>query len=808
MQLGQALRRLARAPAFTLTTVLTLAIGIGATTAIFSVVNGVLLKPLPFPESDRLVALRHLEPGVDDDEHDASPAMYFTYRDENQTFESVALWFGTVATVTGTGDPEEIHAVHATHEFLPTLRVQPALGRAFTAAEDQPGGPSVVMLSHGYWQRRFGGAADVVGRTLIVGGTPHEVIGVLPRTFRFLEQQAEIVAPARLVRASAFAGWIGERAIARLADGATLAEASTDMARMLPIMYDSFPLLPGLSRERLESYRITPAPKLLKQRVIGDLDDVLWVLMGTIGILLLIACANVANLQLVRTEGRAQELAIRAALGAGRTVIARSLLLESVLLGLVGGAAGLAIAFVALPLAVAGAQLPSAVDIAIDSNVLIFALSVSLASGSLFGALPLLKYAGPRVGAALHGVTRAYSTSRERHGARDSLVVAQVALALVLLIASGLMTRTFQALRTVDSGIDAPAQLQTVRLSFPDAAIPEFPRVVQTQNDIADRLAAVPGVESVGFSSGLPLSQGGANAPFSFEDRPDEGSLLVQFLHASPGFLGTLGTPLVAGRDLEWNDVDAGRQVAVISEALAQRQWASAEVALGKRMRWNPRTPWIEIVGVAGDVRHNGLDRAAPLTVYLPQSDAVAPFAIRSMFFFVRSDRAGTPAFLTDLQQAIWSVKPDLPLGSVQTLGDVYQRSIARTSLTLVILAITASMAFLLGLVGIYGVVSYMVTLRTREIGVRMALGAQDAQLKRMLLRHVLLLVAVGVGLGLGVAAALTRLMQSLLFGVTALDPATFIAVAALLVATAALAGYLPARRVTRIDPMAALRQE
>lgn len=812
IQLRQTLRRLAHAPGFTLTTVLTLAIGIGATTAIFSVVNGVLLKPLPFPESDRLVALTHRAPGSNDSIQNASPAIYFTYRDNNRTFESVALWWTSDPTVTGNGDPEELTAVDATREFLPTLRVQPILGRNFTEAEDQRGNPRTVILSHSYWQRRFGGASDVLGKTLTIDGTPAEIIGVLPRTFRFLEQPADVILPAQLVPTGQFAGSTGERGIARLKDGVTLEEANADGARMAPILFDTFPVVPGLTRERfLDEWRFGPAFMPLKDRVVGDLDDVLWVLLGTIGLLLAIACANVTNLQLVRIEGRTQDLAIRAALGAGWTSIAEGLLLESVLLGLAGGALGLGLAYVALPalLAAAQAQLPGALGISIDANVLWATLAISLASGLLFGLLPIVKHAAPNVAAALHGSSRLASTGREQHRARNALVVAQVALAFVLLAASGLMIRTFLALRAVEPGVEVPAKVQTLRLSLPPTVVREFADVIRTQRAIEERLAAVAGVQSVGYSNNrVPLSGVGQNGPFTFEDAPDTPPTGLEFRYVSPSYLPTLGAPLLAGRGFDWADVDTGRQVAIVSANVATGQFGSPAAAVGKRLRRGPQTPWVEIVGVAGDVRHMGVDRPAPRAIYLPQTELIAQFATRQAVFYVRSERAGTAGFVEDLQRAVWSVNAQLPLGSVQTLGDVYDRSLARTSLTLVLLAITAGMALALGLVGIYGVIRYVLAQRTREIGIRMALGAQSTALKGMLLAQVLALVSAGIVLGLGGALAATRLMRSLLFGVSALDPVTFAAVPVALLLTGLLAGYLPARRVTRVDPMQALRSE
>jgi predicted permease len=422
--------------------------------------------------------------------------------------------------------------------------------------------------------------------------------------------------------------------------------------------------------------------------------------------------------------------------------------------------------------------------------------------------IPAIRYAGARVAAALAASGRSQSASRERNRARNSLVVVQVALALILLVASGLMIRTFQSLRDVDPGLTEPEHIQTFRISIPQAAVPEFPRALRMQNDIVDRLAAIPGVQSVGFSTRLPLMRTGPNGPFSLEDKPDSAPLGPEFRYTSPRYFEALGTPIVAGRDIAWSDHYGTAQVAVISENVAVREWGSPAAALGKRVRRGPQNPWIEIVGVAGDIRHHGIDQAAPDTIYLTSSEFLAQFSSRAVYFFVRSERAGTAGFVGEIEQAVWSVNGNLPVGSVQTLGDLYDRSMARTALTLVLLATSGGMALLLGLIGIYGVISYMLVQRTREIGIRIALGAQSAAVKRLLLRHVLALVGVGVAVGLGGAAVLSRLMESLLFGVSSIDVTTYAFVAFALAITAALAGYIPARRATRVDPMAALRSE
>lgn len=445
----------------------------------------------------------------------------------------------------------------------------------------------------------------------------------------------------------------------------------------------------------------------------------------------------------------------------------------------------------------------------IDPAVLLFTLAISVGCGLLFGAIPIVKHAAPRIATLLSTAGRGYSAGRERHRARNTLVIVQVALALVLLVASGLMIRSFQSLRDVDPGFTDPDRIQTFRISIPQDLVPEFDRVVRMQNDIENRLAAIAGVESVGFSTVLPLTTSlGPATAFLREDQPDAPSISIDFRYVSPGFFRALGTPLITGRAFRWSDYDGTAQVAAVSEALARQEWSSPAAALGKRLRRGPDTEWLEVVAVVGDVRDHGVDRSAPDTIYLTSSEFAAQFVSRSVYFFVRGDRVGTAGFLDDVQQAVWSVNANLPLGSVQTLGEIYRDSMARTSLTLVLLGITGVMSLLLGLVGIYGVISYLVAHRTRELGIRMALGARHGALQRMLLQHMVLLVGVGVALGLGGAAVLTRLMESLLFGVAALDPVTYAVMAAVLIAMAALAGWLPARQVTRVDPMRALREE
>ncbi|MPZ19440.1 MAG: FtsX-like permease family protein [Luteitalea sp.] len=812
------LRALRRVPGFTIVSSLMLALGIGATTAVFSVVNGVLVKPLPYPKPGELVSLEHTAPGVSDDaDVSMSAALLFTYRDENHSFQELGLWNAGSDSVTGQGEPEQVQSLYVSHGTLQVLGAQPLIGRRFSQKDHTPGSPDTVMLTYGYWQRRYGGDGSVIGRRLTVDSRPRTVIGVMSEEFRFLNADPDLIQPLRFEREKLNLGQFSFQGLARLEPGVTLAQANADVSRMIPIWLNTWPTFPGIDRAFFEDVRLTPALRPLKEEVVGDVGSVLWVLMGTIGIVLLIACANVANLLLVRAEGRQHELAIRAALGAGWARIARELLIESLALGLFGGALGLALAFAALRLLVAigPATLPRLNEITIDPTVLWFTLIVSVLSGLLFGCIPVAKHAGPQIARALRGSGRTSSASKERHRARNTLVVVQVALALMLLVGSGLMIRTFLALRAVQPGFSDPDHVQLVRVGIPETQVADEERVFRMQSDMRDRLAAIPGVSTASFTSSAPMEGGTSDSVLLAREQTSaerQSPPVRRFKFVSPGFLRTVGTPLVAGRDFTWAEVNERRPVVMISENLAREMWREPAAALGKHIRESTENPWREIVGVVGDVHDRGVQEPAPALVYWPAlmenffNDRVQ--APRSVSFAIRSSRTGTEGFLDEVRRAIGAVNASVPLAQIRTLGDVYERSLARTSFTLVMLAIAAAMALLLGVVGIYGVIAYAVSQRTREIGIRVALGAQHGQLTGMFVRHGLVLSTIGVICGLAGAALLTRLMASLLFGISRLDPTTYVVVSLGLVAAAALASYVPAHRATVVDPVKALRAE
>ena len=816
-------RRLWRSPGFTITVVLTLAIGIGANTAVFSVLNSVLLRPLPFPDPQQLVSLRLNAPGAPGlaefrDELRLSASMYFTFAAHNKVFQSIGVWGPGTASITGNAQPEQVNTAQISNGVLETLNVPALTGQWLTAADQDAHGLGRVMLSYGYWQRRFGADPGIIGRTIHVNSQPRVIAGVMPRGFKVVDYDFDLLVPLAFDPVKEPLAGFAYRGIARLQSGATISQANADLARLLNVWMDSWSNGPGSDPHWYLRWRITPVLKPLKDVVVGSIQAMLWVVMVTIGVVMLIACTNVANLLLVRADARQQELAVRSALGAGRWRIARELLLESVTLGMIGGAAGVAVAYAGLHLltSIGPAELPRLSEISLDGWSIAFTILLSVLSGLFFGAIPVLRYLPSRQRVTLLGAMRTASVSRERQRGRNLLVMTQVAMALVLLISAVLMIRTFMAMRNVDPGFSGPQSLQVMRLSIPETLVHDSTTVLHMQNSILDKLAALPGVSSVGFAASVPMSGAEPNwDQILIEGKNYEGESAPMRLYnyVSPGYFHTACTRFVAGRDFTWAEVYGARPVGMISESLARELWGSPIAAIGKRFQEYSNAPWHEVVGVVQDVRENGVDQVSPATVYWPSlmGDPSAPEKLqawRTVYFAIRSDRAGTQTFINEMQQAVWSINSNLPVAAISTMQDIYGQSMARTSFTLVMLAIAGTMAFALGILGIYGVISYAVSQRTREIGIRMALGANKSGLVWMFVRSALALTLIGTVVGLGTAAALMRLMRTLLFGISPLDPVTFTIVPVALVAAAALASYIPARRTTAIDPVEALRAE
>jgi len=834
LPLRQVVRGLRRNPTFTAATLLTLALAIGANTAVFTVVDGVLLNPLPYPEPDSLVSVLTRAPGAPNapgasggiPDIPESASMYVTYAENQRSFQSIGVYDSFPLTVTDRDASEQIRAVSVSRGVLETLRVPPMLGRAFTEADDHNGRPpDTVILGWGYWQRRFGGDPSVIGRTLTSEQFNLRVVGVMPRGFRVVTVEPEVLLPLSFDRSRLVLVYFQYDMVARLKPGVTLQQADADLARLTYLWGGSWPMPPGYQgggARPFDSWGFASVARPLKDSIVEPVANLLWVLMATIGIVMLIACANVGNLVLVRSEGRQQEFAVRMALGAGWRRLVAEWLLESVVLALFGGAIGTAIAYAGVRLlkGLGPATLPRLEEIAIDARVLAFALGVSILSGILFGLIPVLKYAGRQLSGMLAG-TRGATDSRDRQRARNGLVVAQVALALVLLVSSGLMIRTFLALRGVAPGFDTGG-VQTARIAVPATVAATPDEVARVHQALLQAFNSIPGVTATALTSAMPMEgvvpnpAGSPRFPLVSERDTPEASRsrpLRWFKYVSPDYFRTSGTPVVAGREYTWSDLDTLRPVAIVSKSLAIELWGSPAAALGQRVRPNPNAPWRDVIGVVDDVREDGAHRPAPAIAYWPsrtQSLNGAPQteAPSRVTFALRSPRAGSQALIDAIRERVSSVNASIPVTLVRTMQEVYDASMAQTSFVLVMLGIAASMALTLGLIGIYGVVAYAATRRTREVGVRLALGAQQRELRRMFLRQGLVLTGIGIAIGLGAAAGLTRVMASLLFDVKPVDPLTYAAVALLLMTATLLASYVPARRASRIDPVVALRAD
>jgi predicted permease len=823
MEFRQAARRLARSPVFSLAALLTLALAIGANASIFAVVQRVVLNPLPYPDSDRIVTIGHRVPRMTNTPRfDAMPpGMYFHYTDRARTLESVAAYLTLDMTVTGQREPERIRVTNVTPSLMSVLRVPPAHGRWFSTAEGEPGAPRVVVLSHGFWLRRFGGDRAILGRSMSLNSEPTEIIGIMPPSFAFPDARVDAWRAEALSRASGF-GLFTHLAIARLDDAATPEAARDELTRLVTELPQSYPgsaLALSLAKERM-----TAVVPTLKEATIGHVVRALWILLAAVGLVLLVACANVANLFLVRSESRQREVAIRRALGAGGRGVARFFLAESLLLSTVGGIIGVLLAWVGVRLLVIFAPnaLPRLGEIRVDGVALLFTLGLSVLSAVVFGAIPLMH--GAPLAHALHEQGRNNTASRRRHRARHVLMAGQVALALVLLIASALMVRSFHKLRTIDPGFDASSSL-VFALGLPARKYADRRAVVAAHQTILEEVERLPGVTAVSAVSSLPLDGLGFGNSIFVERRPGEerpaARPVVQFRAVADGFVETMGMRLLRGRTLDRDDIERQQPNVMVNQAFADAYFPNQEV-LQRRVASSrppslPPPAWLTIVGVVGNTPSAALVEADPTPkLYMPMSVAGGPEIaqgllvgpnVAGMSYIIRSPVA-TTSLVTSVREAIDRVDPDLAMAKVGTLQDTLDRASAQLAFTMVLLALAASVALVLGVIGIYGVMSYIVNQRTAEIGVRLALGAEPRWVSGQIIRQGGIVALLGAGVGLGAAVAGSRLIESLLYGVSSRDPGIFAGTTAVLLAVSLLACWLPARRAARLSPVDALRAD
>lgn len=810
------IRRLRRSPALTAVVVLTLAIGIGATTAIFSVVKGVLLDPLPYEHPEQLVAVWNAAPALGEDLLAQSLAFNAVYEDDAPVFQAVGVWHvQRVPAVVGEV-VEELQAVSVTDGLLRALRVQPLFGRNFTAEDIDPRSPRTMMLSYGFWQRRFGGDPNVLGRSFQTFGMPAQIIGVMPPAFRILDENPDVYLPLRYRRADLTVSNFVYPSIGRLQPGVSQERATAELTRLMPLAPERYP--GGLTLERLRDVEGAPVLHPLKADFLGDIGNVLWVVLGAVGIILVVACANVANLLLMHAETRRRASAVEAALGCSRLRFAAQSLAEGLMLGILGGVAGVGLAYagVRLLLRIGPAGLPRLHEVALDPGVLLFAAVVSLVAGALPRLTPLAHGWRLNLTTDLKEGSRWSGTGRAGNRTRNGLVVAQMVLTFVALVASGLMIRTFVALHRENPGFTRGEELLTFRLSIPRADLSEDEDVGAAHEAIARRLEELPGVVAVGLVTSVPMSGGSSWDPLLVEDFPlPEGQQppIRRFKRVGGGYPEALGDPVLAGRSITWDDIRYRRRVVMITESLARRYWGDPARAVGRRVStWFEPPDWREIVGVVGNVLDEGVNRGPVDIVYWPMVmegyEGSALSTREVMAYVIRSPRVGTPGFRDAVQRAVFSMHSTRPLSSMRTMADYRRDSMALTSFTLVLLGITAAVTLLLGVVGIYGVIAYGVGRRTREVGLRIALGADPAAVTAMVLRQGMLLTVGGIGLGLIGAVALTRLMRAVVYGVHTIDLASYACATAVLTGAAWLATYLPARRAARVDPVDALRTE
>ena len=794
------LRALVHSPVFSVVTVLSLALGIGANTAIFSVVNGLLLRPLPYPESDRIVDVWHTPPqqsfpGLD--RFSVSPANYIDWKAQSSAFEQMAVYTDMRFSLSTSNDPLSLIGAPVSSDFFSVLRTNAIQGRTFTPDDEQPGKDQVAVIGHGLWQRAFGANPNIIGQTLTMNSRSFTVVGIMPAGFEF-PQEAQIWVPLAWDDKERQVRSIHDYlVIARLKQNVSQEQAQAEMNTISSRLEQQYP-------EENSGWGARVIP--LREDLVGDIRTALLVLFCAVGFVLLIACANVANLMLARGANRQKEIAVRIALGAGRARLIRQLLTESVLLAVIGGVLGLLLAVWGSRMLVQLGSLPNTGDIGIDTWALGFTLAVSFAAGIIIGIVPSLQFTRTNVSETLkQGSGRTGGSSIKQH-TRKALVISEVALSLVLLIGAGLMIRSFWKLQNVDPGFDsrngltASIVLNWIRYSEPHQRLAFLDRAIE-------QIRAVPGVVSVAASTKIPLTGGGSTQPFTVEGRP-AGTIaeqpMAQTRYITPDYFKTIGIPLRQGRFFSDQDRDNSLPVIIISEAMARRFWPG-ENPIGKRLTpsFHAETGAREIVGVVGDVKATGLDVDSSAMMYMPYKQAPMPF----MSFVVRT--ASNPeGLIQPVSTAIYSIDKEQALTDVQTMEQVVTKSLSERRFNMTLLLIFAGVALVLAAVGVYGVMNYTVTLRRRELGIRMALGAGRMDVLRLVLGQGLMLTLIGIAAGLISAYALTRLMASLLYGVTATDYLTFASVSAVLIAVGVVASYVPARRATKVNPTIALRTE
>ena len=813
------LRRLARTPGFTAVSVLTLALGIAGTTAAFSVINAVLLRPLPYRDPERLVQLWHAAPGVGMAQVEQSDASYIQYHDKaTRSFESTASYQDASSSLTGTQDPERVSTAYVTASFLPTLGVRPAVGRNFSEDEDRPGGPAAAILSDALWRRRYGGDPAMLGKTVQVDGKAREVVGIMPADFHFPDATTELWLPMAIDRANLNNASFNRDAIGRLRPGVTIRAAEAEMTPLLMRLPDDAPGM--MTRTMFEQAKFRVMLHSLRDDVVGDIRPILFTVVGSVALVLLIACANVASLFLVRAEARTKEVAVRSALGASPRSIVKLYLGEGLVLAVAGAALGIVLAYGALQalLQLAPTSIPRASEISIDFASLGVAAAIAVLTGLFFSAIPFVRAGKAELTPMLRDGTRGSTSGRERQRVRSAFVVVQVALALVLLVGSGLLARSFQRMRAVDPGFKSDNVL-TLRLSLPDATYRTPAERSRFFYQATTRLATVPGVQVAGAASKLPLLEAGnSNNGVWIEDHPitsTELPTIHQTVSVTQDYFKAMSIPIIEGRTFRDNGSDRAPHEMIVARSFARHFWPNGS-AIGKRVKTGgPDAPWSTIVGVVGDVHDEALTKPVDEVMYQPTLGLMQPqpgvpdtvVAENVMTLTIRT--AGDPlAVFPAVRNEIWALDRNLPLVNVQGLSSVVNSAMARTTFTLIMIGAAAGVALLLGAIGIYGVISYMVSLRTREIGVRMALGARADQVRRMVVRQGLVLAAIGAAIGLVGALGMSRLISSLLYGIAPYDPVTLGGVTLGLLVVAAVASWLPAMRAARIDPIEALRSE